>query len=184
MTEYSIGEHRFRFAAWTASRAAGRGIKDWSTSTVQKVLEQTEGLHEIAYDLKKLPEPKEFDDRHENWCKGIVSKLEEKGIKVSFGRAAKIVNIFLKTLTLGCDPHGELSAKIAAVHPPIDRVLLSALVKNNADERKHWETSDGKLRRWTSLGFDEYSVIVEGVRKVTKLDDGLWTIERHWKPHD
>ncbi|MCX2982888.1 hypothetical protein EYC98_18660 [Halieaceae bacterium IMCC14734] len=92
----------------------------------------------------------------------------------SYGRAAKLVNVYLKTMVVLIDPSGE-PAKL--IYPPIDRILLQSLAaKSDADE----ETKKFFRRiKWTQLDEPEYFEVV-GILRTLNGDRPFWIIEEHW----
>ena len=68
----------------------------------------------------------QFDRRHRQWCLAVVDSLEKAGIaNVTFGRAAKLIAIYLKSVVVLGPSSGTAFARIA--HPPIDSILLRNL---------------------------------------------------------
>ena len=155
LKKYTYADYRFGFAAWAAGNAAVRGL---SLDLAKKKLEikNNEGVaFAVAYimlkkaDLcgiaekgaKRLPDPKDFDDKHKKWCKKVREKAEDLKIKTvpecendrywSDGRSAKLINVFLKALTPAYledegFPAGK-KKKWLAVHPPIDERVLKGM---------------------------------------------------------
>jgi hypothetical protein len=113
---YSIFEHRHRFSAWAAARAAqvrsGVKVRDFREALEKSGL--TEFLKEPA---SKHVTQDEFEVLHRRWCSAIIDYLGTKGMRnIAYGRAAKLVAVYLKAMVvLGTDPDCEL-AQIA--HPP------------------------------------------------------------------
>ena len=59
-------------------------------------------------------------------------KVARSVTRCSHGRAAKLVNMYLK-LRVACGPAGEdadARPKVGAIHPPIDRQILKALARD------------------------------------------------------
>ena len=115
----------FDFAAW----AAGSALRGKKHNDVYKILKKI-GFCELAKQgVKWLPDPESFDEEHRAWCeKGCeeAKHLEDW----SHGYSAKIINVFLKAVML-CKhetlPDGKEKAKWYAVHPPIDRTVLTGM---------------------------------------------------------
>lgn len=128
---YCIVQHRHNFAIWAAARAAQRGFA--STELLGQALNEC-GIQSFASDPQLGTDEKNqanaqelFDKMHSEWSEKIISFLEGKGVKnVTYGRAAKLVNIYLKCMLVlpECFPYVTM-----VVHPPIDRILLQRLSK-------------------------------------------------------
>ena len=223
MTEqkYTYAEHRFRFAAWAAGNAAARGLSLDLAKKKLKVKNNEGVAFAVAYRMlkkadlcgiaekgaKRLPDPKCFDDKHEKWCKKVREEAEDLEIKTvpeyendpywSDGRSAKLINVFLKAL-MPADledegfPDGE-KAKWYAVHPPIDRIVLTGMNDpKRGEERfgkrhKDWITLPGTNRRpsgiptWSKFKYKHYRAVV----KMIHDDLGgcpFWKNERFFNP--
>src|SRR5439155_20008024 len=92
-----------------------------------------------------------------------ISSLINAGVReeqVTFGRAAKLIAVYLKSVVvLGTRGSSSLS-KVA--HPPIDGILLSKIAKSSAIHSVH-KAKWGR-KRWTRLKEDEYYELVEQLR--------------------
>src|SRR5947208_1193699 len=95
--EYSLFEHRHRFSVWAAARATQR--KFTSVKNLREALERTD-IEAFVRDHAEDPiNAEEFYARHRSWCDTIVEFLGLSGIKsVTFGRAAKLVAVYLKSM--------------------------------------------------------------------------------------
>ena len=159
---YNIEEHRHRFAAWAAARAVQRGFTN--TSNIISAIENT-NLQEIVTNKSLWPKCNDdFNKLHKIWCDKVISKLNNLGIKTSYGRAAKIVAIYLKsTIVLS----GNEKTKFGRIiHPPIDRILLSALkIKQN----------------WTKLDKKSYFKLIKELESRNQ-NIAFWQIEEYWQP--
>lgn len=103
---------------------------------------------------------------------------------LTYGRAAKLVNVYLKALflpsfgTVGTTPNNAPQrSKTDAIHPPIDRILLDTLAKNDVGGyKKDWR----KFHNigWTKFDKSNYQDVLTLVCHVTS--GHLWTIEQHW----
>jgi hypothetical protein len=165
MDEYNIVEHIHRFSVWTSARAVQRNFT--KTSFIKNAIEIT--------DLKKLiitPEiaSNDFDKFHKHCCTQIIHSLKKSGIDTSYGRAAKIIAVYIKTSIIIKDKGKSQLSKIA--HPPIDRILLTNLTK----------ISDIKMINWTEMNESEYFTLISEIKQLAielKLKS-LWKIEKHW----
>ncbi len=173
---YSEFEHRHRFAAWAAARAAQRGLSNGSVEVLTEALE-TSGLKRLLEDgLAGWPTSKEdVDRRHPEWCGAVAAALERRGVKTAYGRIAKLINVYFKAMLVT----GPLVSSDFAkhCHPPIDSLLLKRLSREDAYKQYHalW-----KKAAWTKLGPEEYEAIIKSFRDA-KLDEPVfWKIERYW----
>ncbi|MBL0140312.1 MAG: hypothetical protein IPP86_17580 [Bacteroidetes bacterium] len=162
---YSFAEHVHRFAVWTAARAVQRNFT--TTENIRKAIEQTE-LQNFFF-RKVINSPEQFDKFHEKTCDKLISVFKKQGIDASYGRAAKIVAIYIKTAIVIPERGKSKLSKIA--HPPIDRILLQNL------DSKYPELKL-KSRRWTSLDKDEYFKLIKKFRE--DFGDCFWKIEENW----
>jgi len=111
----------------------------------------------------------EFDKIHSLWCNDIISFWDKYGEGFEYGRAAKLVNMYLKSMIVLVNPDSNLAKNI---HPPIDSVLLKALAK---------QFKQGHFRdlRWTNFKEDEY---FKTLGEILALIEGqpAWKIEKFW----
>jgi hypothetical protein len=183
---YDIVEHVHRFASWAASRAASRGQAGLTTERAMKIIEGA-GLRAFLAEPCKLPKSaKKMDAIHRNWRDKAIRAANEpfepgngetlSPIKLSHGRAAKLINVYFKAglVTTAHKDH----AKIGALHPPIDRDLLQQLAIEYPDTAPSWRTLLG--HGWTSFDSDQYQAVINNVRKTLGNKQRLWMIEKHW----
>ncbi len=173
---YTAEDHRFRFAAWAAARASSRGVAGFTTEVAQEALAQS-GLQAMVAGVSALPEtPDRLDAAHGVWCEKVRASATP-GACLTYGRAAKLVNVYLKTLFLSDFRTTGKQTVVDAVHPPIDRILLSNLGANEPTHRTFWK----KMHRkgWTKFNRDDYTEVIAKVRDVT--GGRLWKIESHWE---
>lgn len=174
---YDLSEHRHRFSVWAAARAAQRGF-----TTIDNLRDALE-LTDIRTFLEgRVAEPissEQFAERHGTWCTLIMDGLIEAGVQnVSFGRAAKLVAVYLKSMVV-IGPHVDTElARVA--HPPIDRFILqnlSRLESVPADVRAIFRSTN-----WTELNQVQYYDLVNLIRRhVLNGDvDAFWHLEQHW----
>lgn len=121
--------------------------------------------------------PQRFDEAHGEWCSTVLAMLQRHGVKdATFGRAAKLIAVYLKsTVVLGADHNSELR-RIA--HPPIDDILLRALAADtrfDAERRRLWRNT-----RWTRLDRVAYGMVIESFRVEGLEQPEFWMIERYW----
>lgn len=162
---YSFAEHVHRFAVWTAARAVQRNFT--KTEIIRKAIEQTE-LQNLFF-RKDINSPEQFDKFHEKTCDKLITEFKKLGKVDSYGRAAKIVAIYIKSAIIIPEKGKSKLSKIA--HPPIDRILL-----HNLDSK--YPELKLKSRNWTTLNKVEYFKLIQKFRE----DFGVcfWKIEINW----
>lgn len=174
---YDIAEHVHRYSTWTAARAVSRNFTN--TARVRSAIEASDLPETVAGDPSKWPSTSvEADIAQRRWAGQVLTALLDAGISTAtFGRASKIVAIYLKTVVIMRMPEHPF-AKVA--HPPIDAILLAAIAR---DVR-----IPGGLRslcratRWTQLDEASYCRLVAGFRDVGLDQPAFWSIERYWNP--
>lgn len=175
---YTIANHRHHFAVWAASRAAQRGLKGASTRTLTGALEACGVVDVVAGASEIWPSTQAtFDIAHQSWCTNILRMLEKAGVKgATFGRAAKLVAIYLKTTVVLAGHEDTPFARV--LHPPIDQILLTALARDERFDRgarRRW-----KMVNWTQLDEVAYSELVRDLRDAWR-GRPFWTIEQYWR---
>jgi hypothetical protein len=165
---YSLEEHKHRFAIWTAARAVQRS---WTTTAnISKVINSV-NLIDFAKSIQTKNDVIFFDKLHIQVCEQMIKEFGKLNIKASYGRVAKIVAIYLKTYVVIGSTFDNNT--IEHIHPPIDRILLRNLPKDqNLDEIS-------KLN-WTQLDKAKYLEIVKTIRDT--LGYFNWRLEEFWKP--
>lgn len=147
-TVYSHAEHLHRFACWTAARAAQRGWAGATTKTITKALEDTEFAANLQELFDSSPDSKMFDAWHSSIVQEIGEvllklDLEPKGI--TYGRIAKIIAVYIKTVYISAHPDSSL-AEVA--HPPVDAILLRCVRADQKKKKRRGAVSGGS---WLSL---------------------------------
>ena len=180
---YDLFEHRHRFSAWAAARAAQRGLRNGTTEVCYHALKNEAKLTEfIRQHAGKPITCKEFDKLHREWCKSVVAYLKEQGVSaVTYGRAAKLVGVYLKCMVVIGPLAGTPLARFA--HPPIDSNILDGLaeVPGISPKAKKIFLST----RWTKLDRKQYYDLVKIIRSEKELRDDIdpfWRLERYWLP--
>ena len=164
--DYTFNEHKHNFAIWTASRAVQRGFEKAKTENIRNAINSTELLKNFS----KNSISEGFDNFHRKCAKELIINLKANYIEATYGQAAKIIAIYLKTTVILCNKgEGELCD---VIHPPIDRILLKNIVK------KYPELKSLKDENWTELNENHYWILVEKLRCFFKRFD--WTIEKDW----
>jgi hypothetical protein len=174
---YSIEEHKHRFAAWAAGRAATVNGCRFKVEEGKSILEEA-GLKRVASDLNYFPDANQFDQHHREWRNAVIASAKAYDKKFTHGVAAKLINIYLKSIFVcGYTPEHP---KIKAIHPPIDSVLLDELYRQNiGGKRLIWQKA--RKIRWSKLSSKEYEEIIETIRTVLPENKGLWEIEQFWR---
>lgn len=166
--EYDLFEHRHNFAAWAAARAAQRGFKG---ATHQKLIAALEkcGVKEFARKPPPNISDPEYKKLHSQWCRYIV-----KNTKMTFGRTAKLIAIYLKSMLI-CGPGSETQVA-TIIYPPIDRILLQNIVKEKGrnDLLKEYV--------WTKLDEQQYDSLIKELSDMVE-NEPFWTIEKYWKSY-
>ncbi len=179
MEEYHPAEHRFRFAAWCAATAS-RSSRSVCTFSVERGAEllRTSSIRFLALGPQWLPRPDIFDEEHDRWCSEILERgrAEISPDGFSYGIAAKMVNCFTKTLFLNeaigdslpgdQSADGVFSQPAAALHPPVDRVLLETLQKRNVGEAgSRWRAF--KQKGWSKFDRATYLDVIGLMKEVS-----------------
>ncbi len=175
---YTAQLHNHRYAAWCSARAAGRGLAGSTNTAIRNALERSDLPSALSGPSSSWPStPDGFDETHQHWCEQILGALLQAGIsKATFGRAAKIVAIYLKTrVVCGGGVDGPLRQ---FAHPPIDRVLLQALAKETSFSKSH--RSLWRHTNWTELNAESYAKIIQSLRNEGLERGGFWRVEKWW----
>lgn len=118
-----------------------------------------------------------------------MKKIEAEAARVgvtdfSFGRAQKLVNIYLKTV-LVCGGHHQ-HPSVALLHPPLDyelfKGLRSFLSKNRAavgKARSAFIAAQKRNPRWTKFSEADYVAHID-VIKLLMVGEPLYQVEEHW----
>jgi hypothetical protein len=176
--EYSMFEHRHRFAAWAAARAAQRSWKGGANSVLVAALHDHGPRELLAGDAALWPDTAaRYDASHRQWCEDMIAGLATKGVEATYGRAAKLVAIYMKAMVV-TGPHAE-SELAKVLHPPIDDILTNALAKCtgfSTDHRRLWRRC-----KWTKLDLRSYFEIIEAMRAEGLNQPRFWAVERFWR---
>lgn len=165
--EYTFEDHLHNFAVWTSARAVQR---NFTTTKIIKTAIEKAKLRELI-NSTEIRSGEEFDKFHRETAKIIISYIEGQGILASYGRAAKIIAIYIKTAIVIRDSGLNKIAKVA--HPPIDSILLGNLSTD------HPELEINKIK-WTHLNEEDYFFLIDRLRKLNF--EYFWEVERYWKP--
>ena len=188
---YSIEQHRHQFAVWTAARAVARAFVD--TDRVRNAIDAAHIRETVEGGSSRWPlNERQIDELHDAWCERILdqwdrdkvysttSKGKAKSSPVQrdscYGRAAKVVAIYLKTAVVLAGHEYEPFARL--LHPPIDDGILKNLLKLNVRSETHrdlWKES-----RWTKLSKSDYLELIRSFREESLDVPAFWGMEEHW----
>lgn len=179
LTTYSYDIHSHRFAAWAAGRTASVKGRRFSVASAQRWLETAGFDH--SFDLSKLPSPAEIDARHKAWRSALVLAASNGGVELSHGQAAKLLNVYMKARFV-CG--GQYTNKsVAALHPPIDKVLLDRLGSKEVNfngQGADWRRAS--RAGWSNLDSDGYDQLIGALRKGLGTHP-FWMLEAYWQGH-
>jgi hypothetical protein len=172
---YDLNEHRHRFAAWAAGRAASvRGCR-FPVATARQLIDNA-GLKTMIANPDNLPCPQNMDDMHSEWRRNMVESEAGQAVGLNHGVAAKLINVYFKSAFV-CGGY-EGHEKVKALHPPIDRLLLNGLAAVNfGGNRDQWRQFSNN--GWSTFGAEEYQEVITLIRDSIG-NNPLWNIERHW----
>lgn len=175
---YDKDEHSHRFAAWAAGRAASVKSCRFSVEKARAMLEKAKFTSSLA-NPSALPEPAEVDRCHRAWRKDLIGAGSCLDLELTHGVAAKLINVYLKARFV-CGGYAE-DSKVAALHPPIDRLLLHGLASSDfCGQARTWRQAES--RGWSNFDPDEYENLICELRKGLK-GAPFWMIETHWQGH-
>jgi hypothetical protein len=106
----------------------------------------------------------------------VVASLEKARIpNVTFGRAAKLIAMYLKAIVVLGSGSGTAFSRIA--HPPIDSLLLRNLAASpvNSEHKSKWAKT-----KWTKLNDQQYYELIMQLRQVLDCEEPFWMLERFW----
>jgi hypothetical protein len=175
---YLLPEHRRRFAAWAAGRAASTKGCRFAVEQGKGLLEKA-GLHLLA-EPKDLPGVAEFDEFHLRWRNQMLAEANTRHLSgFTHGVTAKLINVYLKAKFV-CG--GYADEKVNALHPPIDSLLLTELAirEPNNDLKRIWVHA--RTMKWSKFDEKTYWEVIQAIRR--KVDGRpLWAIEQYWCGH-
>lgn len=181
-TQYPIEKHKHLYAKWCAAAAYGRGLVGGGNSLAFKLIE--------ASGLCQVSGPEHIGQNVDKWQLSFMKKIEVEAARLgvidfSFGRAQKLVNIYLKTV-LVCGGHHQ-HPSVAFLHPPLDFELFkgvrSYLSKNRAamgEARSAFIAAQKRNPRWTKFSEADYVAHIDAIKL---LMDGkpLYQVEEYWE---
>lgn len=174
---YTIEEHKHRYSAWAASRAASTKTCRFEVRIGKEIIEET-GLDTLLSSPEKLPSSETIDVAHRFWREKAINAAEKRGL-VGFGHgvAAKLINVYLKGAFV-CAGH-ENHPNVKALHPPIDSLLLDELYSNNVGGLKS-DWSLARKLRWSKFNSQQYEAVIQSIRKAVQ-NKPLWQVESYWR---
>lgn len=171
---YNLEMHKHRLSAWAASRAASASPKCRFKVKQGFVILEEAGF-DANFQLVNMQSQKEVDSNHKEWRIAVINQADKLDLEFTHGIAAKLINCYLKTRFV-C---GGANAKdIKYLHPPVDRLLLDQLKKNNIGNLRQTWRNYANLG-WSNFSSDMYEAVIESIKLVMK-DEPLWKIERYW----
>jgi hypothetical protein len=176
--DYDIVEHIHRYACWAASRAASTSKAYRFTVQIGRDILNNSGLRFFVEDPDALPSSQAaFNTKHSEWRKAIIESSGER--KFTHGVAAKLINVYLKTIIICGGHHAHPNARF--IHPPIDSVLLKELIEKNklgmGDVVKSLNN-----KTWSNFNSDDYEHVIGGIVKGLN-GEALWKVEKYWQGH-
>lgn len=172
---YSHEEHLHRFACWTSARAAQRGWGGATTLVITTALDKTNFRNKLELLVKSPPTTEELDAWHKERVKELSESLIghlAKPSKNIYGRVAKVIAIYIKTVYVSRYPNSELSI---VAHPPIDGILLKAVKRLNPD----FDYPRKLGFHWSTFNEDAYYTALNYLRDVN-AGKPFWQIEKFW----
>ncbi|MBC7570047.1 MAG: hypothetical protein H7319_09975 [Spirosoma sp.] len=164
---YNFDQHLHNYSVWTAARAAQRGYA--STLAIKTAIEKTELRH---YAENGSLDRESFNIFHRRCANDLIYHLSiEAGKDATYGRAAKIISIYLKTSVILTNKAGCERSQF--IHPPIDRILLWNIAK-------HTRNREYRKLNWTQLSEARYWKLVDELSGVFGKFD--WSLEEFWSP--
>jgi hypothetical protein len=174
---YEIQEHKHRYAAWAASRAASTKTCRFNVLQGKTIIEEI-GLQDLLDRPDMLPDPLHVDSVHRGWREvSMQSAARMNLIGFGHGVAAKLINVYLKGAFV-CGGH-EKHPSVAALHPPIDSLLLDSLEEKDKGVRQAvWRKA--KKAKWSKFNSAQYEEVIEAIRSL-QAGKPLWQVEEHWR---
>lgn len=175
--EYSAFDHRHEFSAWAAARAVQRRFLNGSSTLLREAIDQC-GVREVLSAPNWPATVEVVDDLHRTWCRSMLVFWHRRRLTATYGRAAKLLGVYLKSMVVIGPDHETPFARLA--HPPIDRILLRSLSRSaaySAEHRRLWRLTD-----WTHLDEVKYFALVASFRTEGLDRPAFWHLERFWKP--
>lgn len=181
MTEYSIHQHKHAYATWAASRAWGRGLRGGGHKLAKRLIEEAARLQEVHG-------PDDLGEDVDAWLLARMQAIVDYAARhrlagVTFGRAQKLVNIYLKTV-LVCGGH-EYHPRVVKLHPPLDLELFRGLsralaLQEDSAAARAFRSAQVRRKAWTQFDREDYLGHIDAIRSYMG-DQPLWMVERYWR---
>ena len=169
---YTEFKHKHNFSVWAGARAAQRGFTN--VELLRDALDQC-GVTDFSENLNLINNVDDFNIKHKEWCESICDYLNEKGVqKVTYGRAAKLIAVYLKSIIVLPNIH---TPQASFIHPPIDRILLQNLSKHSAVTQENKKLL--KNTNWTELDETNYLKVLQVICNIIGTEPN-WKIEEFW----
>lgn len=166
--EYTFSDHLHNYAVWTAARAVQREFTN--TFNIKSAIEATGLRNLISWNNDEMTADL-FDAFHRETANMMIDFFNDIEVRASYGQAAKIIAIYLKTSVIIRDSGLGNISKIA--HPPVDNILLTQL------HRQYPYLVDAGVK-WTQLDESNYFRLIHNLRQLNF--EYFWEIEKYWTP--
>lgn len=202
---YNLDIHKHIVSTWAASRAASQNNFRFKVESGMKfiLLGANGSLVDEQTFINFIKEIKTFEsqEQYDLWHRSTIINMRKKGDDLqslldkynknyedySYGIAAKLLNCYLKVFFLeyfGKDRFADF------IHPPIDRLLLLALKKEdpklfNFENEVFVSVKNPKIPVWTKINENEYISIINLINEFvfSRGQKGLWKSEAFWSGH-
>lgn len=179
---YDFKEHCHRYACWAAARAAS--VSRFSNTQIAdfiRLIQLQEGVDQLR---------KETTISHELYKEWFLTKVEaleklmgpyrkeesesEKKLRnISFGIAAKVISVYVKTYEVLPEKGMSLLSRFA--FPPIDSFLLKKL--------KSSKIAAIEKTNWSKFEKVEFMQVIQLLRNHMG-DSPFWMLEKYWNVND
>ena len=170
---YTIKEHIHRYSIWTAARASQRGLKNFKIEILKTILDKIDFKNQVEKYIKSDVNKESFEIFHKKFANEIIKNGAKLKINITYGRASKIISIYLKTAIIIASGGKGKAANI--IHAPIDRILLKAL-------SKEYKKSNWNKLTWTKFTETQYWKLINDL-EINNLPIN-WKLEQFWNPED
>ena len=148
-----------------------------ATSKLQRFsVEQGQKILRSIKDFNVPNTQEEFDRFHRENREIIIAEALNLELAFTHGIAAKLINIFYKSIYV-CDASTHEGLK-SIIHPPIDSLLLKSLSDNNVGEiGERFKISHNQ--RWSKFTSSQYENVIANI-KIIMDGKPLWMVEQYW----
>jgi hypothetical protein len=177
---YNIDLHKHLYACWCAASAYGRGLKNGGNETAFALIQ--------ASGLQCVTSPDDMDEDVDAWLLGLMNKIMVKAELMgldgfSFGRAQKLVSIYLKTVLVCGEHHSH--RLVVKLPPPLDRQLFNGLkvyLRDHPDNpgKDAFLKAQSVRSSWTTFTDKDYVAHVAAL-KLIMGSQPLYFAEEHWR---